>query len=136
MLVFHGSRLAFDGFRWILWLFIVPGRFLQFQVGFYVFFLQDSRLVFHGFRWVFWLFKVLVWLFMVSCWFFIFFQGSRSVFHGARSVFMVFSRFQVVKVVFYGFFMVPGLVFMIPGQGGIKCGNRGTGFLDSEGSHR
>ena len=23
-----------------------------------------------------------------------------------------------------------------PGQGGIKCGNRGTGFLDSEGSHR
>ena len=21
-------------------------------------------------------------------------------------------------------------------QGGIKCGNRGTGFLDSEGSHR
>ena len=22
------------------------------------------------------------------------------------------------------------------GQGGIKCGNRGTGFLDSEGSHR
>ena len=24
----------------------------------------------------------------------------------------------------------------ISGQGGIKCGNRGTGFLDSEGSHR
>ena len=25
---------------------------------------------------------------------------------------------------------------LISGQGGIKCGNRGTGFLDSEGSHR
>ena len=27
-------------------------------------------------------------------------------------------------------------VFCKPFQGGIKCGNRGTGFLDSEGSHR
>ena len=25
---------------------------------------------------------------------------------------------------------------IFPNQGGIKCGNRGTGFLDSEGSHR
>ena len=28
------------------------------------------------------------------------------------------------------------LVSMSHGQGGIKCGNRGTRFLDSEGSHR
>ena len=28
------------------------------------------------------------------------------------------------------------LLLLILGQGGIKCGNRGTGFLDSEGSHR
>ena len=27
-------------------------------------------------------------------------------------------------------------VSLFPRQGGIKCGNRGTGFLDSEGSHR
>ena len=27
-------------------------------------------------------------------------------------------------------------LFRSVAQGGIKCGNRGTGFLDSEGSHR
>ena len=34
-------------------------------------------------------------------------------------------------IIFYLANIDPGKV-----QGGIKCGNRGTGFLDSEGSHR
>ena len=64
--------------------------------------IQGFCLVVHGFMLVFYIFS----RFQVG-------------FHGARSVFMFFSRFQVdfswFKVVFHGFFMVPGLVFMIPG---------------------
>ena len=33
-------------------------------------------------------------------------------------------------------FINPDKKKFIRKQGGIKCGNRGTGFLDSEGSHR
>ena len=78
MLVFHGSRLVFNGSGWILRLFIIPGRFLEFQVGFYVFFFKIpgwSLMVSGGF---FWIFKVFFWLF------FMFFQDSRLISHGSR----------------------------------------------------
>ena len=41
-------------------------------------------------------------------------HGSRLVFYSYRSVFIVTGRFFIVSGGFSGFFMAPGLVFMIP----------------------
>ena len=52
------------------------------------------------------------------------FRGSRWVLrvnHGSRSVFIVTGRFFIVSGGISGFFMAPGLVFMIP-----------SGFLSSQ----
>ena len=38
------------------------------------------------------------------------------------------------ELIFWPFIVTQ--IIIEPRQGGIKCGNRGTGFLDSEGSHR
>ena len=71
-LVFHGSKwvsIAFNGFRWATivfhgsrLVFIVPGRFLQFQIGF-PWFQVDFFMAPSTFSW---LFKVLGWFFMIS----------------------------------------------------------------------
>ena len=70
-----------------LWSFIVPGRFLWFQVGFsgrFFMGFHGSRLVFPSSRWV------------------------LMIIHNSRSVFMVSGWFFMVPGRFLWFFMVPG----------------------------
>ena len=47
-------------------------------------------------------------------------------------------RGGIFTVIFFRKYAHPNFIVCIftVNQGGIKCGNRGTGFLDSEGSHR
>ena len=96
LLVFRGSRLFCTVPDGLVWLFMIPGRFLWFQVGFGGF----SRLTV-GFSWfqVFFLvtqgFSLVVHGFMSV--FIFFFSKFQVSFYGARSVFMVFQDSRLIS---------------------------------------
>ena len=67
-------------------------------------------MVFMATGWFFMVPGEFLWFFKVPGWFLLF-QVGFMVFHGSKWVFIVFQGFSLFPVVF----MVPGLIFMIPG---------------------